>query len=145
MSVDLSFPSADRLSRGRAAVTACPGQDECGLCAAACGFGAIKKPGRMPIVDHEKCIGCGACVKACPRRNMRLVDGSKSEECEITVKCSAEALPETETEVRALDAAGNDLGLARVTQAYPLPDGKNGLVRFRTDRASVKTAVSFGK
>ncbi len=138
------LPSASRLLRGRVAVTACPGQAECGLCAAACGFGALKKPGRMPVVDAEKCIGCGACVKACPRGNMRLVDGSKGNECEITVKCSAEALPETE-EVRALNAAGNDLGPARVTQAYPLPDGKSGLVRFRAAKALVTSAVSFVK
>jgi MinD superfamily P-loop ATPase containing an inserted ferredoxin domain len=139
------FPDEKRLLRGRCAVTACPGQDKCGLCAAACGFGAIKKPARMPIIDHEKCIGCGACVKACPRRNMRLVDGSKGEECEITVKCSLSDLPETDEKVRALDAAGKDLGPACVTQAYPLPDGRNGIVRFRANRAFINTAVSFVK
>ncbi len=139
------LPSASRLLRGRAAVTSCPGQDECGLCAAACGFGAIEKPNRMPIVDHEKCIGCGACVKACPRGNMRLVDGSKGEECEITVKVPLAELPETDDTVRALDAAGDDLGPARVIQAYPLPDGRNGIVRFRANRAFINTAVSFCK
>ncbi|MBO4879997.1 MAG: 4Fe-4S binding protein [Clostridia bacterium] len=145
MSVDLSFPSAGRLSRGRAAVTACPGQDECGRCAAACGFGALKKPARMPIVDHEKCIGCGACVKACPRFNMRLVDGSKGEECELTVKVPLAELPETGDTLRALDAAGNDLGPARAVQAYPLPDGRNGIVRFRADRALIRIAVGVSK
>lgn len=140
-----AFPSEKRLLRGRAAVTACPGQDECGLCAAACGFGAIEKPARLPIVDHEKCIGCGACVKACPRGNMRLVDGSKGEECELTVKVPLAELPETEETLRALDAAGKGLGPARVTQAYPLPDGKNCLVRFRTDKELIRSAITVGK
>lgn len=140
-----SFPDEKRLLRGRCAVTACPGQAECGLCAAACGFGALKKPDRMPVVDAEKCIGCGACVKACPRGNMRLVDGSKGEECEITVKVPLAELPETDDTVRALGAAGDDLGPARVIQAYPLPDGRNGIVRFRANRAFINTAVSFVK
>lgn len=40
-----------------------------GNCAAACQFDALKMDSETgaPIVDDEKCVGCGACVKACPR------------------------------------------------------------------------------
>lgn len=40
-----------------------------GNCAAACQFDALKMDPETgaPIVDDEKCVGCGACVKACPR------------------------------------------------------------------------------
>lgn len=140
------LPSPARLLRGRAAVTACPGQDECGMCAMACGFGALTKPGRDPIVDHDKCIGCGACVKACPRRNMRLIDGSKGpDECEITVKCPLEDLPEQDGSVRLFDEAGREIGTGTAIQAYPLPDGRHGMVRFRTDRQLLLTAVRAKK
>lgn len=116
------------------------------MCAGACGFGAIKKPGRMPIVCYDLCIGCGACVKACPRMNMRLVDGSKGADvCEITVKVSLDDLPGPEAEIRAFDTAGNDLGPAHVVQAYPLPDGRNGIVRFRAERGLLLTAVRVKK
>lgn len=40
-----------------------------GSCAEACQFGALTmdpETGR-PVVNEEKCTGCGACVKACPR------------------------------------------------------------------------------
>lgn len=77
---DLRSPSPARLMRGRVAVCLCPGQDKCGLCVGACGFGAIAKRGRIPEVAHDECIGCGACVRACPVGNMRLVDFTKSED-----------------------------------------------------------------
>ena len=145
MKTESRMPSPVRLLRGRAAVTACPGQDECGMCAMACGFGALKKPGRDPIVDHDKCIGCGACVKACPRFNMRLVDGSKGEFAEITVKCPLSALPADGETVLVLDASGAELGIGRVVQSYPLPDGAHGIVRFRTERQLLPYAAGFLK
>ena len=74
------IPSPARLKRGRVAVCLCPGQDKCGLCVGACGFGAIEKQGCIPEVDHDECIACGACVRACPFGNMRLVDFTKSED-----------------------------------------------------------------
>ena len=89
MSFDFSnrIPSEARLKRGRVAVCLCPGQDKCGLCASACGFGAIAKRGRVPDVAHDECIACGACVRACPFGNMRLIDFTKAEDtAELTLK-----------------------------------------------------------
>ena len=46
----------------------------CGDCVAACQFGAIAispKTG-LPEVDEEKCTGCGACAKDCPRHIIEL-------------------------------------------------------------------------
>lgn len=84
---DLRSPSPARLMRGRVAVCLCPGQDKCGLCVGACGFGAIVKRGRIPEVAHDECIACGACVRACPFGNMRLVDFTKSEDtAELSLK-----------------------------------------------------------
>jgi NADPH-dependent glutamate synthase beta subunit-like oxidoreductase len=44
-----------------------------GDCIDACQFGAIKMgPEGYPVVDKEKCVGCGACEKVCPKYVMKV-------------------------------------------------------------------------
>lgn len=38
-----------------------------GDCVRACPFGAIEMIDGFPVVDEEKCTGCGKCVASCPR------------------------------------------------------------------------------
>lgn len=35
-------------------------------CLAACNFGAISMGAHRSEIDHDKCVACGACVRACP-------------------------------------------------------------------------------
>lgn len=43
-------------------------------CVKACGHGALKPDDRTGavLVDREKCVSCGDCVKACPGKVMKL-------------------------------------------------------------------------
>jgi len=44
-----------------------------GECANACQFGAITMVNNFPVIDPEKCVACGACVKTCPKRIIKLI------------------------------------------------------------------------
>ncbi len=63
-----------------AAMTAGGGTKACrfgclglGTCEAVCPFGAIHVHNGVAETDPEKCTGCGACTKACPRQLIQLV------------------------------------------------------------------------
>jgi RnfABCDGE-type electron transport complex B subunit len=56
-----------------------------GDCVSACKFDAIAIVDGLAAVDYEKCTGCGACSKACPRNLIEMVPFSQ--ENMMTVAC----------------------------------------------------------
>lgn len=58
-----------------------------GDCVAACKFDALAIVDGLAIVDYEKCTGCGACSKACPRNLIEMVPFGQ--ENMMTVACSS--------------------------------------------------------
>lgn len=58
-----------------------------GDCVSACKFDAITIADGLAIVDYEKCTGCGACSKACPRNLIEMVPFGY--ENMMTVACSS--------------------------------------------------------
>ncbi|MEA2075913.1 MAG: RnfABCDGE type electron transport complex subunit B [Euryarchaeota archaeon] len=56
-----------------------------GDCVHACTFNAIEKRGYKYFVDTRKCIGCGACMEACPRDLMRYIDA----DAKVLVRCNS--------------------------------------------------------
>ena len=45
----------------------------CTECLAACGPGALAKPGEAPILDKSACTKCGRCADTCPTRAIEVV------------------------------------------------------------------------
>lgn len=127
-----NLPCAARIRRGRVAVCLCPGMDRCGLCAEACAFGAIEKRGSVPEVDFDECVGCGACVNACPHGRMRLVDMKDESTAELTLKLKLAAPVGAGSRINLY--FGGEKAQCEVLQAYPL---KNGCcsIRIRTSGA----------
>ena len=49
-----------------------------GTCAESCPFDALHMGANgLPVVDLERCSGCGICVKVCPRNIIRIVDADR--------------------------------------------------------------------
>lgn len=77
----------------RAALLAGGGAKSCsygcigfGDCIKACRFDALKMgENGLPVVDKEKCVGCGACVRECPKALFKLVPKDKK----VHVLCSS--------------------------------------------------------
>lgn len=40
----------------------------CTLCAKQCEFGAITMVNNLPVIDYNKCTGCGKCAEKCPKK-----------------------------------------------------------------------------
>jgi Na+-translocating ferredoxin:NAD+ oxidoreductase RNF subunit RnfB len=60
-----------------------------GDCVRSCIFDAMHMDGatRLPVISDEKCVACGACVKACPRNLIELRKKAKKDR-KIYVACS---------------------------------------------------------
>ncbi len=61
------------------------------------------------VINAEKCIGCGACIRVCPSETISLVEGKASVTGEKSLSCGhcVGVCPESAIQVRALDKEMN--------------------------------------
>ena len=88
-------PSQERIKKGPVAIIECNQEIPCNPCEDACPFGAIKvgEPiTNLPILDEEKCKGCGLCIASCPGLAIFVIDYTYSEK-EASVSFPFEYLP----------------------------------------------------
>ncbi|MBP2628854.1 MAG: 4Fe-4S ferredoxin iron-sulfur binding protein [Firmicutes bacterium] len=104
------LPTQARLQKGPVGVLECIQDIPCNPCEQACSFQAISigKPiTSLPVLDEDKCIGCGACIPKCPGLAIFVVDCSRPGEMG-TVQLPYEyyPLPEFGQIVDAVDRKG---------------------------------------
>ena len=55
--------------KGKPVMDACQaGCIGCTLCVKQCENGAIEMDNNIPVIDYNKCTGCGKCAEKCPKK-----------------------------------------------------------------------------
>ena len=114
------YPSFDRMLRGPVAVIECVQDIPCNPCEEACPSGAIKV-GRpitnLPVLDEDKCTGCGLCIPSCPGLAVFNVDISKpGEEAFLQFPWEYLPAPQEGEVLDATDRSGEVVAKARVVR-----------------------------
>ncbi|HOO32756.1 MAG TPA: FAD-dependent oxidoreductase [Thermotogota bacterium] len=100
------------------AVIECFQEIPCNPCVGSCPFDAIKPfedINQTPVVDFERCTGCGSCISKCPGLAI-FVENMNSSEGKGTVTLPYEQLPRPVRgqSVRLLSREGEDIGVGTV-------------------------------
>ena len=123
------IPDKKRLAKGPVVIIECFQKIPCDPCAISCKLGAIKPfkdINDLPIVDFDKCTGCGICISSCPGLAIFVIDMNYSDEKSL-IKLPHEMLPlpEKGEDVYALDRAGSVLGKVKVVRVLKIKNKTN--------------------
>ena len=123
------IPDKKRLARGPVVIIECFQRIPCDPCAISCKLGAIKPfkdINDLPIVDFDKCTGCGICISSCPGLAIFVIDMNYSDKKSL-IKLPHEMLPlpEKGEDVYALDRAGDILGKVKVSRVLKIKNKTN--------------------
>jgi Fe-S-cluster-containing hydrogenase component 2 len=134
-----AFPTEERLLQGPFAVIECIEEIPCNPCETVCPMGAITVGvpiTNLPVIDFEKCTGCGICIPMCPGLAICVKDFSHSEnKAAISFPFEYLPLPAKGDTVKVADRYGDALCDGVVVRVF---NGK------RNDRTAVVT-VEFAK
>jgi len=120
-----AIPDEARLARGPVAIIECFQDIPCDPCQQACPRGAIsgmaEDISHTPVLDADKCNGCGLCIAQCPGLAIFVVDLSDEAVARVRLPYEYLPVPEVGQEVTALDRLGRPLGRAAVVHAFRGP------------------------
>lgn len=135
------FPGTETLNNKKCVVIECKQNIPCNPCESACPHQAITVGNpitNLPVVDPEKCIGCGLCVAQCPGQACFLVDMSQKEYDTVTIPYEYYPLPQKGQDVYGLGRDGKYLVKAEVLRVIMTK------VNDRTAVIEVKVPKGYG-
>ncbi|MEM4570596.1 MAG: 4Fe-4S binding protein [Desulfurococcaceae archaeon] len=114
------LPPQERLKRGPVALLECPEKIPCNICVPYCPTKAIEMKSiiDLPVVDWNKCTGCGICVVVCPGLAAFVVDLSKEDADYVTVPHEFLPVPKRGDEVVLLNKKGERVGKGTVIRVW---------------------------
>jgi len=116
----------------------CLGFDDC---VSACKFDALYIVDGLATVDYEKCTGCGACSKACPRNLIEMVPFSR--ENMMTVACSSKENGKTTRSMCKVGCIGCGL-CAKQTDIFSVEDNL-ALLDYEKYQPTEQTETALNK
>jgi ferredoxin len=139
-------PDKKRLAKGPVVIIECFQKIPCDPCAISCKLGAIKPfkdINDLPIVDFDKCTGCGICISSCPGLAVFVIDMNYSDEKSL-IKLPHEMLPlpEKGEDVYALDRAGSILGKVKVVRVLKIKN-KTNIISLEVPKSMVMKVRSI--
>jgi Fe-S-cluster-containing hydrogenase component 2 len=112
------LPDEVRYRKGPVAVIECIQEIPCNPCEAACQFHAItigEPITRLPVLQAEKCTGCGVCVSKCPGLAIFVINKAYSKEsATVSFPYEYDPIPVQGMEVNAVNRKGEYVCGARV-------------------------------
>lgn len=135
------FPGMEVLSQKKCVVIECAQNIPCNPCEVLCPHHAItvgEPITNLPVVDKDKCVGCGLCVAGCPGQAIFLVDQTAEDFDTVTLPYEYYPLPEKGQEVYGLSRDGRFLTKGEVIRMVM------SKVNDRTAVVEVKVPKGFG-
>jgi len=140
--------SLKRLKKGPVAIIDCPEEIPCNPCETICPSGAIKvgQPiTNIPLLDEEKCTGCGRCLPICPGLAISILNYRfRKDEAALTVPYELLPLPEPGETVMAVDRQGRQLTEGKIVRLIaPEKNQQTALVTFSFPRKFYRKVCYF--
>jgi ferredoxin len=126
------YPGINRLMKGPVAVIECVEEIPCNPCQTACPAGAITigaSISNLPVLDENKCTGCGLCISSCPGLAIFVIDIQYGhDEALISLPFEALPLPQVGEEVPALNREGKEICQAKIVRISDKPSNGHTVV-----------------
>lgn len=120
-----AMPPEDRLAKGPVAIIECLQDIPCDPCVYACPVKAIQMQEGItdrPILDFEKCTGCGLCVPKCPGLAIFIVNKNIGEgKASVSMSHELLPIPLKDQMVSLLDRSGKMVGEGKVLRVLNPP------------------------
>jgi len=136
---DLRLPNEKQLEKG-VAIIECVQHIPCNPCVDACPFDAIsmKDINDLPVVDFDKCVGCGQCISVCPGLAIFVVKHIMDGKALISIPYEFLPVPSVNDKVEALDREGRFVDTVVVKKVV-----KKGKTWVITVLANVEDAMNI--
>lgn len=123
--LECALPPKDRFEKGPIAIIECLQDIPCDPCVSACPVKAIQMREGItdrPVLDFEKCTGCGLCVPKCPGLAIFIIQKNIAPgKASVSMSHELLPIPAKDQMVTLLDRAGKEVGEGRVLRVVNPP------------------------